>query len=113
MSVSTPDPVGATAAFEATLKAARLRLRVEQEPEFQARTNALRAAMAPSLWESDSHAACTAMIISLHDLGLADIVAGEIVGIKDAVEVLGNPAYSLIPDGWDPPTYLASIGRET
>ena len=68
--------------------------------------------MAPSLWDSDSHAACTAMLISLHDLGLADIVAGEIVGIKDAVDILTNPAYGLIPEGWDPTTYLSAIGRE-
>ena len=109
---TAPDPVAATAAFELTLKAARLRLRVEQEPEFQTRTNALRAAMDPTAWEADSHAACTAMLIALHDLGLADMVDGEIAGIRDAVEILANPDYGLIPEGWDPAGYLATIGRE-
>lgn len=112
MSTPTPDPVAATAAFESTLKAARLAARVEQEPAFQDQTNALRAAMAPAAWEADPHAACTAMLISLHQLGLADVVAGEICGVLDAVAILANPTYGLIPEGWDPSGYLAAIGRE-
>jgi hypothetical protein len=91
-----PNPAGAIAAFEATLKAETFRRRVVDMDGFQTLTNALRASVDPGLWSADPYAGWAALEAAAADLRLfAMLPTHEFIGDASAIAILQN--YKLMP----------------
>jgi hypothetical protein len=108
------NPKGAANRFEYhSQKAVSLRALVRHDPAQAVKTDALREAMNPDVWEEDAQAACNQMMIALTNLGIAGVDGrGDIYGSTEALNILLDPSYSLVPVSIDWSVYWDHFGIE-